>query len=300
MDLPPHLEYAFLEGDDKLSRHMHNYLSMDEKQLLIKDSYGKRTTRTGGACAHQRPGELQRITMSSKRSGENELFPTDWLRGGVCALTTVTFKFPSTLLKIKKRPHSRVLMERSPIVACLSAYEMPRARSQRCLDDEDAHELVKNSDPHCPTSGEKFHNVMRFLKIPTKFVNLCRCFGRVIYGAVPVFMRVTIIYSWRGYSIYLYILGVGYMRDMREACDLNGAAVKRPVENHFLGRPREVKDGGEKERRSLQKRSLGSDLKRRYGGIAQLSENNVLVLLEHYSSKPMSITSTRLTYSMIL
>ncbi|GKC41801.1 hypothetical protein Tco_1059523 [Tanacetum coccineum] len=41
----------------------------------------------------------------------------------------VTFKFPSTL-KIKKRPHSCVLMERSPTVACLSAYAMHRARSK--------------------------------------------------------------------------------------------------------------------------------------------------------------------------
>nr|GEU44210.1 reverse transcriptase domain-containing protein [Tanacetum cinerariifolium] len=39
----------------------------------------------------------------------------------------VTFKFPSTL-KIKKRPHLRVLMERFPTVACLSAYVMHRAR----------------------------------------------------------------------------------------------------------------------------------------------------------------------------
>ncbi|GKA38022.1 putative reverse transcriptase domain-containing protein [Tanacetum coccineum] len=41
----------------------------------------------------------------------------------------VTFKFPSTLM-IKKRPHSRVLMERSPTVACLSAYAMHRAHSK--------------------------------------------------------------------------------------------------------------------------------------------------------------------------
>ncbi|GKD66058.1 hypothetical protein Tco_1308166, partial [Tanacetum coccineum] len=41
----------------------------------------------------------------------------------------VTSKFPSTL-KIKKKPHSRVLMERSPIVACLLAYAMHRARSK--------------------------------------------------------------------------------------------------------------------------------------------------------------------------
>ncbi|GJR02540.1 reverse transcriptase domain-containing protein [Tanacetum coccineum] len=50
----------------------------------------------------------------------------------------VTFKFPS-ILKIKKRPHSRVLMECSPSVACLLAYAMPRARSK----GEKSHFMVK-------------------------------------------------------------------------------------------------------------------------------------------------------------
>ncbi|GKA28009.1 reverse transcriptase domain-containing protein [Tanacetum coccineum] len=41
----------------------------------------------------------------------------------------VTFKFPLTLM-IKKRQHSRVLTEHSPIAACLLAYAMHRARSK--------------------------------------------------------------------------------------------------------------------------------------------------------------------------
>ncbi|GJY99700.1 reverse transcriptase domain-containing protein [Tanacetum coccineum] len=41
----------------------------------------------------------------------------------------VTFKFPLTLM-IKKRQHSRVPTERSPIAACLLAYAMHRARSK--------------------------------------------------------------------------------------------------------------------------------------------------------------------------
>nr|GEW17325.1 hypothetical protein [Tanacetum cinerariifolium] len=68
---------------------------------------------------------------------ENELIPTRLFRGGVYALTTetstivfsmvsrVTFKFPS-ILKIKKRPHLRVLVERLPTVPCLSGYVMHR------------------------------------------------------------------------------------------------------------------------------------------------------------------------------
>ncbi|GJX53789.1 reverse transcriptase domain-containing protein [Tanacetum coccineum] len=85
-DLPPHLEYAFLEGDDKLPVIIAKDLSVEEKAALIK----------------------------------------------------VTFKFPSTLM-IKKRPHSLVLMERSPIAACLSAYAMHRARSK----GEKSHFMVK-------------------------------------------------------------------------------------------------------------------------------------------------------------
>nr|GEW82419.1 reverse transcriptase domain-containing protein [Tanacetum cinerariifolium] len=50
----------------------------------------------------------------------------------------VTFKFPS-IQKIKKRPHSRVLMERLPTVACLSGCVMRRARSK----GEKSHFMVK-------------------------------------------------------------------------------------------------------------------------------------------------------------
>nr|GEZ36476.1 reverse transcriptase domain-containing protein [Tanacetum cinerariifolium] len=44
-------------------------------------------------------------------------------------VSPVIFKFPS-ILKIKKRPHSSVFMERLPIVACLSGCVMHRARSK--------------------------------------------------------------------------------------------------------------------------------------------------------------------------
>nr|GEV03909.1 reverse transcriptase domain-containing protein [Tanacetum cinerariifolium] len=44
-------------------------------------------------------------------------------------VSRVTFKF-SSALKIKKRPHSRVLMERFPTIACLSVYVMHWARSK--------------------------------------------------------------------------------------------------------------------------------------------------------------------------
>nr|GEV39040.1 reverse transcriptase domain-containing protein [Tanacetum cinerariifolium] len=85
-DLPPHLKYVFLEGDDKLPVIITKDLSNEEKT----------------------------------------------------ALTKVTFKFPS-IRKIKKKPHSRVLTEHLPAVACLSAYAMHRAR----FKVEKSHFMVK-------------------------------------------------------------------------------------------------------------------------------------------------------------
>nr|GEU58935.1 reverse transcriptase domain-containing protein [Tanacetum cinerariifolium] len=69
-DLPPHLEYAFLEGDEKLPIIIAKDLKDEDKIVLIKT------------------------------------------------------------LKIKKIPHSRVLMEHLPTVACLLAYAIHQARSK--------------------------------------------------------------------------------------------------------------------------------------------------------------------------
>ncbi|GJY58173.1 reverse transcriptase domain-containing protein [Tanacetum coccineum] len=87
-DLPPHLKYAFLEGDNKLPVIIAKDLSVEEKAALIK----------------------------------------------------VTFKLPSTLM-IKKRQHSCILIERSPTVACPSAYAMHRARSKGIVL---GHKISKN------------------------------------------------------------------------------------------------------------------------------------------------------------
>nr|GEU69095.1 reverse transcriptase domain-containing protein [Tanacetum cinerariifolium] len=103
-DLPPHLEYAFLEGDDKLPVIIAKDLSVEEKTALI---------------------------MVLKPSLGNSL-----------------------ISRIKKRPHSRLLTKRLPIVACLLGYPMHQARSKekmlkRCedtnlyLDWEKSHFMVK-------------------------------------------------------------------------------------------------------------------------------------------------------------
>nr|GEW50501.1 reverse transcriptase domain-containing protein [Tanacetum cinerariifolium] len=206
-DLPPNIEYAFLEGDDKLPIIIAKDLSDEEKTalitILIEEDFEP-------AVQHQRrvnlkihdvikkevlklldAGLIYPISDSPwvspvhcvpKKGGftvveneENELIPTRLVTGWhVCIdyrklneatrkdhfplpfmdqmlerlagtntivfsmVSRVTFKFPS-IRKIKKRPHSRVLTERLPTVACLLGYAMHRARSKekmlkRCED----------------------------------------------------------------------------------------------------------------------------------------------------------------------
>ncbi|GJT58264.1 hypothetical protein Tco_0993318 [Tanacetum coccineum] len=137
-DLPPHLEYAFLEGDNKLPVIIAKDLSVEEKAALIKV-----------LKSHKRAIAWK----LSDIKGINPEFCTHKILMEEDYKPEVTFKFPSTLM-IKKRPHSRVLTERSPIVACLSDYAMHRSRSkdkmlQRyedtnlCLNWEKSHFMVK-------------------------------------------------------------------------------------------------------------------------------------------------------------
>nr|GEW96687.1 reverse transcriptase domain-containing protein [Tanacetum cinerariifolium] len=168
-DLPPHLEYAFLEGDDKLPVIIAKDLKDEEKTSLIKDDFKPaiQQQRRVNLKIHEviekevlkllDAGLIYPISDSPwvslvhcvpKKGGftvveneENELIPTPLVTG---------WRTP----KIKKIPHSRVLMERLPTVACLLAYEMHRARSKdkmlkRCKDTniflnwEKSHFIVK-------------------------------------------------------------------------------------------------------------------------------------------------------------
>ncbi|GJY21385.1 reverse transcriptase domain-containing protein [Tanacetum coccineum] len=160
-DLPSHLEYVFLDGNDKLPVIIAKNLKDEDKTALIKFYTHKILMEENAkpAVQNQRrvnPKILEVIKQEviklldagliyyisdspwvspvhcvPKKGGitvvtndENELIPTRLVTGW-----RVIFKFPS-ILKIKKKPHSRVLMECSPIVACLSAYAMHRARSK--------------------------------------------------------------------------------------------------------------------------------------------------------------------------
>nr|GEU83151.1 reverse transcriptase domain-containing protein [Tanacetum cinerariifolium] len=111
-DLPPHLEYVFLEGDDKFPVIIEKDLSVKEKVVVIKVLKSHNPWVSPVHCVPKKGG------FTVVENEENELIPTRLVTGW-----RVTFKFPS-ILKIKKRPHSRVLTERLPTVACPCTFQM--------------------------------------------------------------------------------------------------------------------------------------------------------------------------------
>nr|GEU68022.1 reverse transcriptase domain-containing protein [Tanacetum cinerariifolium] len=85
-DLPPHLEYTFLEGDDKLPVIIAKDLSVEEKTALITVLTSHKTT--SNQRFNIREGSILKSTMSSGMSGftiveneENELIPTHLVTG---------------------------------------------------------------------------------------------------------------------------------------------------------------------------------------------------------------------------
>nr|GEZ25190.1 reverse transcriptase domain-containing protein [Tanacetum cinerariifolium] len=98
-DLPPHLEYEILEGDEKLPVIIAKELKDKEKTAIIK------------------------VLKSHKQALAWQLFDIKGIDPEFCThkiLMEDEFKLATP--KIKKRPHLRVLMERLPTVACLLAY----------------------------------------------------------------------------------------------------------------------------------------------------------------------------------
>ncbi|GJT01922.1 reverse transcriptase domain-containing protein [Tanacetum coccineum] len=158
-DLPPHLEYTFLKGDDKLPVIIAKDLSVEEKAALIKvlkshkRAIAWKLSDIKGInpefCTHKilmeedyKPAVQHQRRVNPKIHDvikkEVEKLLDARLIYPILDSPWVTFKFPS-ILKIKKRQHSRVLTECSPIVACLSAYAMHRAHSK----GEKSHFMVK-------------------------------------------------------------------------------------------------------------------------------------------------------------
>nr|GEU80993.1 reverse transcriptase domain-containing protein [Tanacetum cinerariifolium] len=165
-DLPPHLEYAFLEGDDKLPVIIAKDLSVEEKAALIKflkshkQAFAWKLSDIKGinlefythkilinddfepAVQHQRrvnPKINEVIKKEVLKLLDSELiYPmsnSHW----------VTFKFPS-ILKIKKRPYSCILTERLPNDACLLGCAMHWEKSNFMVKEGIVlgHKISKN------------------------------------------------------------------------------------------------------------------------------------------------------------
>nr|GFB55273.1 reverse transcriptase domain-containing protein [Tanacetum cinerariifolium] len=163
-DLPLHLEYAILEGDNKLPVIIAKELGDKEKAALIKV---KKLLDAGLIYPIFDSPWVSPVHCVPKKGGftvvkneENELIPTRLVTSWrVCIdyrkLNEATRKdqFPLlfmdqilerlarneyycfldgvyALTTIKKRPHSRVLTKHFPTVACLLSYAMHRARSK--------------------------------------------------------------------------------------------------------------------------------------------------------------------------
>nr|GEV72854.1 reverse transcriptase domain-containing protein [Tanacetum cinerariifolium] len=111
-ELPPHLKYAFLEGDNKLPVIIAKDLSVEEKSALIK------------------------ILKSHKQAIAWKLFDIKGIDLEFCThKILMEDEFEPV---IKKRPHSCVLTKRLPTVACLSGYVIHRTRSK-----EKSHFIAK-------------------------------------------------------------------------------------------------------------------------------------------------------------
>nr|GEY07262.1 reverse transcriptase domain-containing protein [Tanacetum cinerariifolium] len=155
-DLPPHLEYAFLEGDNKLPVIIAKELGDEEKSTLIKVLKSHKRAITWKLSDIQEVEKLldarliypisdspwvSPVHCVPKKGGftvvenvEHELIPTrlvtEW-RGTNSIVSSMVssgiFKFPLTHV-IRRKQRSPVPTGRLPIDACLSVYAMHRAR----------------------------------------------------------------------------------------------------------------------------------------------------------------------------
>nr|GEV55708.1 reverse transcriptase domain-containing protein [Tanacetum cinerariifolium] len=167
-DLPPHLEYAFLEGDDKLPVIIVKYLSIEEKTALItilkshKRAIAWKLSDIKGIdpelCTHKilieedfEPAfqHQRRVIPKIYDVIKNEvlklldaglIYPISdrpWVslvhcvpkKGGFILVENEENELiPTCLVTSWRKPHSVVCTERLPTAACLLGYAMHRAR----------------------------------------------------------------------------------------------------------------------------------------------------------------------------
>nr|GEW29991.1 reverse transcriptase domain-containing protein [Tanacetum cinerariifolium] len=135
-DLPPHLEYAFLEGDDKMPIIIAKDLKDKEKTALIKVLKLHKQ-----ALAWQ----LSDIKGINPEFYTHKILIEDDFKQTVQHQRRDNPKIHETP-KIKKRPRSCVLMEHLPTVACLLAYAMHREKSHFMVKEGIVlgHKISKN------------------------------------------------------------------------------------------------------------------------------------------------------------
>nr|GEZ86437.1 hypothetical protein [Tanacetum cinerariifolium] len=177
-DLPPHYEYAFLEGDNKLHVIIAKDLSVEEKTALITSLGKPRILCTEKGCftvVENEENELiltrlvtgWRVCIDYRKLNEatrKDHFPLPFmdqmlerLAGNeyYCFLDGFFSYFQISIdPKDQEKPHSLAHIERLPTVACLLGYAMHRARyiekllkwcedTNLCLNWENSHFMVK-------------------------------------------------------------------------------------------------------------------------------------------------------------
>nr|GEX91695.1 reverse transcriptase domain-containing protein [Tanacetum cinerariifolium] len=142
--LPPHLEYALLEGDDKLPVIIAKDLSVEEKSALLT------VLKSHKRAIAWKLSDINGINLEfciHKILMEEDFKPT------VQHQRRVNPKIHD-VIKIRRKPHSPAYMERFLIAACLLGYAMLQARFREkmlkryedtnlCLNWEKSHFMVK-------------------------------------------------------------------------------------------------------------------------------------------------------------
>nr|GFB42617.1 reverse transcriptase domain-containing protein [Tanacetum cinerariifolium] len=168
-DLPSHLEYAFLEGTDRLPIIISKELKYEEKATLLKDNFKpvvQHQRRVNPKIHEVIKKEVIKILnarliypifdspwvspvhcvpknggMTVVENEDNELIPTRFVTGW-----HDIFRFLLTR-KTKRRPPSLALMGRLPTDVCLSAYVMLRVRFKGAMNVVADH-LSRLENPH--------------------------------------------------------------------------------------------------------------------------------------------------------
>nr|GEZ61934.1 reverse transcriptase domain-containing protein [Tanacetum cinerariifolium] len=117
-DLPPHLEYAFLEGDNKLPVIITKELGDEEKSALMKV-----------LKSHKRAiaWKLSDVPGINPEFYTHKILMEEDYKPAVQHQRRVNPKIHDVIKK-RRKPHSPAHTERLPIVACLSVCAMHRAR----------------------------------------------------------------------------------------------------------------------------------------------------------------------------